>query len=72
MAGFTWTNPRVKLMRLKKAQLQAKCDKRGIAYQPGDTKQDLVDRLYPQDDAKRETNALFMALGAGPIHPEVQ
>lgn len=72
MATLRWTNPRVKLMRLKKAQLQQRCNQRNISYESSETKQDLVDKLCPPDDAKRATNALFAALGAGPVHPEVE
>jgi hypothetical protein len=70
--NFVWTNPRVKLMRLKKSQLQAKCEAQGIEYEPTEKKRDLVNKLCSPKDAKLETNALFGALGAGPIHPEVE
>lgn len=69
----TWVNPRVKLMRLNKPELQKRCRAQNIEFEDGDTKGALVDKLCPVDDAKRETNALFAALGCDkPIHPEVQ
>tara|TARA_Y100001980_G_C14248468_1_gene94434 strand:+ start:206 stop:430 length:225 start_codon:yes stop_codon:yes gene_type:complete len=72
MASYTWTNPRVLLMRKTKKQLQEMCDQKGITYPEKHYKSDLVDRLCPPEDGKRATNALFKALGAGPVHPEVE
>lgn len=67
--SLTWTCPKVKAMREKKATLQARCRRRGL----DDTgnKQDLVNRLYDKQ-SKAEQNGLMQGLGQEPLHDGVE
>lgn len=61
--AIIWTNPRVSLMRERKKTLQDMCKGRGIGFESKDTKQKLVDKLCPREEANRETNDILEALG---------
>lgn len=68
MTSLTWTCPKVRAMRQKKAVLQARCRRKGL--DDSGCKQDLVDRLY-DTESKAQQNALMEGLGQKPLHEGV-